>query len=208
MNTKRIVASLAAGAALLTITPLAANAATPVKAWGQGSLKAGSPVDIYAQCKGTSGKVTGPAGMSAKLTPMASRGHLGAQLTVPRGFKGTVATFTVTCSDGAQGKVVLKASARLAEDGKLGPKTIAALQRYVGVKQTGRLDRTTVKAIQVKFGREAYGQSNRVKVDGILGKQTIKAIQTAIGSDFTGAKHFDRRTTLALQATLNRVNGY
>lgn len=82
-------------------------------------------------------------------------------------------------------------------------KTISALQRYVGVAQTGRLDKTTVKAVQVTFGREAYGTNNRLKVDGIMGPRTVKAIQAAIRCNLDSGR-LDSRTVLALQTMLNQ----
>lgn len=207
MNTTRVAAAIAAGAALLTLTPLAAHAAAPVKAWGQGSLRPGSYVDVYATCSGASATVTGPAGMTAKLSPLADRAYLGAELVVPKSFNAGTANFTVVCANGSKSSFTLgkatTTSARLVTDGKLGPKTISALQRYVGVAQTGRLDKTTVKAVQVTFGREAYGTNNRLKVDGIMGPRTVKAIQAAIRCNLDSGR-LDSRTVLALQTMLNQ----
>lgn len=59
-------------------------------------------------------------------------------------------------------------SRKIKVDGKFGPETKKALQRYLGVKADGIIGRITVKALQKRLG---------VKQDGVWGSKTTKALQ-------------------------------
>lgn len=85
-------------------------------------------------------------------------------------------------------------SGRLVVDGIRGPKTNAALERWVGGSVDGSLSRADVKALQRKVGSAP---------DGVIGPKTIRALQTAIGARTNGAHHLDRATVRALQSYLN-----
>ena len=64
------------------------------------------------------------------------------------------------------------APARIAVDGRLGPATISALQRILGVPIDGELGPVTAKALQRALG---------VADDGVIGPQTRKALQRRLG---------------------------
>jgi hypothetical protein len=84
--------------------------------------------------------------------------------------------------------------APLVVDGIRGPKTNAAIERWVGGSVNGTLSRTDVKALQRKVGSAP---------DGIIGPKTVRALQTRIGAHRNGAHHLDRATVTALQRYLN-----
>ena len=79
-------------------------------------------------------------------------------------------------------------------DGNLGPLTMKALQRWVGVVANGVYGLATRKALQRRVG---------VRDDGIVGKITIKALQVRVGAYPDGG--WGRLTTMALQRYLNRL---
>jgi peptidoglycan hydrolase-like protein with peptidoglycan-binding domain len=83
----------------------------------------------------------------------------------------------------------------LAVDGIRGPKTNAAIQRWVGVGADGSLSRTDVQALQRKVGATP---------DGIIGPKTTAALQTKIEAKRNGARYLDAATVRALQVYLNR----
>lgn len=58
-------------------------------------------------------------------------------------------------------------------DGKPGPMTAQAIQRWAGVPVTGSIDSVTRKAVQAKLG---------VKADGVWGKLTISELQRRLNS--------------------------
>jgi peptidoglycan hydrolase-like protein with peptidoglycan-binding domain len=93
-----------------------------------------------------------------------------------------------------------KAPARHASAGKLvvdgirGPKTNAAIERWVGGSVNGTLSRTDVKALQRKVGSAP---------DGIIGPKTVRALQTKIGARKNGSHSMDRATVRSLQSYLN-----
>lgn len=88
-------------------------------------------------------------------------------------------------------------TARLDEDGDLGPLTIRALEHYVGGSVNASLDRMDVRAVQTWLGRERTG---------VLSERDIKAMQTKVGADVDG--DWGPNTTLGLQKFLNRRNGH
>ena len=83
---------------------------------------------------------------------------------------------------------------RLVVDGRLGPKTIRAIQRWVAVAQNGVLSRATVQALQRKVGASA---------DGVIGPRTVRAVQVRIGARPDGAGYLNPTTVAALQRYLN-----
>jgi beta-N-acetylhexosaminidase len=84
--------------------------------------------------------------------------------------------------------------ARLNADGSLGPVTIAALQRWLGVAQSGQLTASTVRALQVRIGTSA---------DGIWGPTSMAALQSYLGTHRDGATTWNSRTVSLLQMYLN-----
>jgi hypothetical protein len=85
-------------------------------------------------------------------------------------------------------------AARLVVDGIRGPKTNAAIERWVGGSVNGSLSRSDVRALQRKVGSAP---------DGIIGPKTTRALQRHIGARQNGAHHLDRATVRALQTYLN-----
>jgi beta-N-acetylhexosaminidase len=84
--------------------------------------------------------------------------------------------------------------ARLSLDGSLGPRTRAALQRWLGVPVTGTLDATTIRALQTRVGTTA---------DGRWGPASMRALQLYLGVTTDGATTWNSRTVRQLQAYLN-----
>ena len=104
------------------------------------------------------------------------------------------------------------AKAVLSVDGKGGPQTIKALQKFLGVKQTGKIKvkrslRKYCKSVKsVKSGNsdptvKAMQKWLGVKADGKWGKNTSKALQRKLGVKATGK--FDAKSMKALQNYLN-----
>jgi len=85
-------------------------------------------------------------------------------------------------------------SGTLTVDGKLGPATYRALQRWAGVTADGVMGPATRKAVQRKVG---------VPADGMWGPQTWRAIQRTVGSPADGIP--GPATYRALQAYLNKI---
>ena len=107
----------------------------------------------------------------------------------------------LTRANGAARVVVVSRSSarapvrvRLVVDGKLGPKTIGQVQRWVRVAQNGVFGATTVKALQRKVG---------VRADGVIGPLTIRALQVKIGARRDGSRRLNSATVAALQRYLN-----
>ncbi len=92
-------------------------------------------------------------------------------------------------------RVAIAFHPRLAVDGRMGSRTIRALQHWVGTTQTGHLDSRTVKALQRRLGMRPVG---------VIGPRTVRAIQVRIGTRRDGARHLNARTVAALQRFLNR----
>ena len=84
---------------------------------------------------------------------------------------------------------------RLAVDGKMGPKTIRAMQRWVGTAQNGVLDSRSVKALKRKV---------HVRPSGVIGSRTIRALQIRIGAHRDGSRSLNPTTVVSLQRYLNR----
>src|SRR5690606_12519650 len=74
-------------------------------------------------------------------------------------------------------------SGALAEDGKLGPATIRALQKVLGVSQDGEWGPATTTALQKKL----IAMGHKIAADGDLGPATIRAMQVFL----LGAKRAD-----------------
>jgi hypothetical protein len=83
---------------------------------------------------------------------------------------------------------------KLVVDGIRGPKTNAAIERWVGGSVNGTLSRTDIKALQRKVGSAP---------DGVVGPKTMRALQTKIGARKNGARYLDRATVRTLQTYLN-----
>jgi hypothetical protein len=83
---------------------------------------------------------------------------------------------------------------KLVVDGIRGPKTNAAIERWVGGSVNGTLSRSDVKALQRKVGSAP---------DGVIGPRTMRALQTTIGARKNGARYLDRATVRTLQTYLN-----
>ena len=83
---------------------------------------------------------------------------------------------------------------KLAVDGIRGPKTNAAIERWVGARVDGNLDRADARALQRKVGSTP---------DGVIGPKTVRALQTKIGARHNGSHTLDRATVRALQTYLN-----
>ena len=84
---------------------------------------------------------------------------------------------------------------KLVVDGVRGPKTNAAIERWVGGSVNANLSRTDVKALQRKVGSAP---------DGVIGPRTVRALQTKIGAKRNGSHSLDRATVRSLQSYLNR----
>ena len=91
----------------------------------------------------------------------------------------------------------LKKDTKLAEDSICGYNTIAAMEKWLGLPQTGILTREVVIALQKKVGATP---------DAAWGKQTSKKLQKVIGASQDG--DFYKNSVLKLQKYLNKVLGY
>ena len=83
---------------------------------------------------------------------------------------------------------------KLAVDGVRGPKTNAAIERWVGGSVNGSLSRTDIQRLQRKVGSAP---------DGVIGPKTVRALQAKIGAKKNGARYLDRATVRSLQRYLN-----
>lgn len=104
------------------------------------------------------------------------------------GQVSAIVTNTVTAvkkSTATPGKLVV--------DGRLGPSTYSAIQKWVGTKQDGIWGPATRKALQKKLG---------VTADGIVGRGTVRALQRRVGVLSDGI--WGPNTTKALQRYLNK----
>jgi beta-N-acetylhexosaminidase len=82
---------------------------------------------------------------------------------------------------------------RLVADGSLGPLTVSALQRWLGVPVTGSLDATTIRALQARIGTAA---------DGVWGPASVAALQSYLGTYRDGGQTWNSRTVRLLQQYL------
>ena len=105
----------------------------------------------------------------------------------------TASTASRSTTRTAPAKSSVKAG-KLAVDGIRGPKTNAAIERWVGGSVNGSLSRTDVKALQRKVGSAP---------DGVIGPKTVRALQTKIGARKNGSHSLDRATVRSLQSYLN-----
>jgi hypothetical protein len=87
-----------------------------------------------------------------------------------------------------------KSAGKLVVDGIRGPRTNAAIERWVGGSVDGSLSRADVKALQRKVGAAP---------DGVVGPRTIRALQAKIGARKNGSHSLDRATVRSLQSYLN-----
>ena len=122
-------------------------------------------------------------GARAGLT-RANGGAVDAGSTTSRASRST--TRNAPAAHSTAGKLVV--------DGIRGPKTNAAIERWVGGSVNGTLSRSDVKALQRKVGSAP---------DGIIGPKTMRALQTRIGARKNGARYLDRATVRTLQTYLN-----
>ena len=88
----------------------------------------------------------------------------------------------------------LSVAGTLEVDGKMGPKTITALQDWLGVEQTGEMDEETTLALQ------AWAKTSQ---DGVIGENTVAGLQHEIGAAQNGSDEIDGDTVEVLQAFLN-----
>ncbi|PZU39501.1 MAG: transglycosylase-like protein [Arsenicicoccus sp.] len=84
--------------------------------------------------------------------------------------------------------------APLVADGVRGPLTTKAIQRWVGVSETGAWDGRTIRAVQAKVGTD---------VDGVWGPKSQAALQSHIGVSRDGSTYMNHRTVVGLQKWLN-----
>ncbi|WP_460932605.1 glycoside hydrolase family 3 N-terminal domain-containing protein [Phycicoccus ginsengisoli] len=108
------------------------------------------------------------------------------------GFRGKVAAaaMRVLTAKAAEGLL----GARLSLDGSLGPRTISALQRWLGVAATGTLNPTTIRVLQTRIGTTP---------DGAWGPASMHTLQLYLGIATNGARTWDSRTSTQLQSYLN-----
>ncbi|MFB9732915.1 transglycosylase family protein [Ornithinimicrobium kibberense] len=108
--------------------------------------------------------------------------------------RGWVSGSIMKAADGAVTSPGSSTMAPLVLDGSRGPLTVKAVQRWVGLPETGRWDTTTVKAVQAEVG---------TRVDGAWGPMSQAALQGHIGLSRDGSTYMNYRTVVALQAWLN-----
>ena len=87
-----------------------------------------------------------------------------------------------------------KINPRLTVDGKLGPATYRALQRFLGVTADGKFGPATKRALQKWVGTAR---------DGVVGPATVRALQRKVGAKPVDGK-WGAGTTRALQTFLNK----
>ena len=95
---------------------------------------------------------------------------------------------------GSQATGDLSVAGTLEVDGKMGPKTITALQDWLGVEQTGEMDEETTLALQ------AWAKTSQ---DGVIGEDTVAGLQHEVGAAQNGSDEIDEDTVEVLQAFLN-----
>ncbi|AXH97369.1 transglycosylase family protein [Ornithinimicrobium avium] len=149
--------------------------------------------------------VTATAGANIRSGPSTSYGVVGAAAHGTR-VSGQISTNGwLKLSDGRgwiSGAIVAPVGegggsgdmAPLALDGSRGPLTVKAVQRWVGVSETGRWDGGTVRALQAEVG---------TRVDGAWGPMSQAALQDWIGLSRDGSTYMNHRTVVALQRWLN-----
>ena len=83
---------------------------------------------------------------------------------------------------------------RLPITGHFGPLTKTALQRWLGIAQTGVFDGATIRALQARIG---------APVVGVWGPHSMAAMQSYLGLYLDGATTWNTRTVAGLQRYLN-----
>jgi hypothetical protein len=83
----------------------------------------------------------------------------------------------------------------LVVDGVMGPRTVAATQRWVGTTANGVFRVRSVMSLQRRVG---------VVMTGYIGPGTMRALQIHISARRDGARHLNAATVAALQRYLNR----
>ena len=97
-------------------------------------------------------------------------------------------------SEGSRATGDLSVAGTLEVDGVMGPKTITALQDWLGVEQTGEMNEETTLALQ---GWANTGQ------DGEIGEDTVAGLQHEVGAAQNGSDEIDEDTVEVLQSFLN-----
>lgn len=88
----------------------------------------------------------------------------------------------------------LSVAGTLEVDGKVGPKTVTALQDWLGVEQTGEMNEETTLALQGWAGTSQ---------DGEIGADTVAGLQHEVGAAQDGSDSIDGDTAKVLQSFLN-----
>ncbi|XVX19693.1 transglycosylase family protein [Actinomycetota bacterium] len=101
---------------------------------------------------------------------------------------------TSTASRSTTTRTTTVTAGRLTVDGVRGPRTNAAIEKWVGGTVNGSLSRSDNQRLQRKLG---------VTADGVVGPQTVRALQRRVGASVDG--QWGPGTTRALQSYLNRV---
>ena len=91
-------------------------------------------------------------------------------------------------------RVAIAGHPALTVNGRMDPKTIRALQRWVAIPQNGSFGPPTIRALQRKVGASA---------DAIIGPRMVRSLQVKIGARRDGARYLDVATVSALQTYLN-----
>lgn len=119
-------------------------------------------------------------------------GAVTARLATDAMFRGKVdaAVLRVLTLKAAHGLL----APRLVAEGVLGPLTVGALQAWLGIARTGRLDSTTVARLQSRIGTVP---------DGAWGPNSMAALQSYLGTSRDGARTWNTRTVALLQRYLN-----
>ncbi|MDO5635050.1 MAG: transglycosylase family protein [Micrococcus sp.] len=89
------------------------------------------------------------------------------------------------------------ASGKLAVDGRFGPASTRAMEKWLGTSVNGSMSSADIRALQRKVGARA---------DGRMGPETTRKVQQYLGVRTNGARDFrhDRTTVLAFQRHLNK----
>ncbi|WP_151525404.1 transglycosylase family protein [Serinicoccus kebangsaanensis] len=141
---------------------------------------------------GTHHRVIGGAGHGSRFQGAASNGWV--KLEGRSGWISASIMSRVGDDGGGGGGGGGSHLAPLVADGIRGPLTTTAIQRWVGVPETGRWDNRTIRAVQAEVG---------TGVDGIWGPKSQAALQNHIGISRDGSTYMNHRTVAGLQKWLN-----
>lgn len=102
-----------------------------------------------------------------------------------------------------------KPQTNLANDGILGPKTIAAIQQTEGINPTGKMDQKTQEAFNTLLAEAKQKvipiqKQLGVTADGLIGKQTLAAMQKA---NMNAASVFNKKPTAPQTQVANNQGG-